>query len=103
LTRADLDHTGRVLDAERALQHEGALVDSGVCPGSSHPAGLCMRATLIDVLRLFTSPTNSSISFGGSPAAVTCPRVVEVDRRSPVSPLTSEFLTAVKGLRRRSR
>ena len=41
--------------------------NSGVCPGSTQPGGLVMRATLAPVVSEFTSPTNSSIRFGRLP------------------------------------
>ena len=40
----------------------------GVCPGSTQPGGLVIRATLTPALPEFTSPTNSSIFFGLLPA-----------------------------------
>ena len=43
----------------------------GVCPGSIHPLGLRMRATLTSAVPEFTRPTNSSITFGLFPAAAT--------------------------------
>src|SRR5208337_4719054 len=43
--------------------------NSGVCPGSDQPDGLFMRAMLTSVVPEFTRPMNSSISFGGLPAA----------------------------------
>src|SRR6185437_12504075 len=44
---------------------------SGVCPGSTQPPGLRMRATLTALVCEFTRPIYSSISFGLFPAAVT--------------------------------
>src|SRR5476651_1046056 len=44
--------------------------NSGVWPGSTQPAGLVMRATLRASVFEFTRPMNSSIFFGGWPAAV---------------------------------
>src|SRR5579862_9861836 len=43
--------------------------NSGVCPGSSHPAGLRMCATLAPSDFVFTRPTNSSMILGFVPAA----------------------------------
>src|SRR4030095_9441030 len=43
--------------------------NSGVCPDSTHPDGLRMCATLTAVVREFTRPTYSSMSFGLLPAA----------------------------------
>src|SRR5205085_5995024 len=43
--------------------------NSGVCPGSTHPDGLFIRATLTASVREFTRPTNSSMIFGLFPAA----------------------------------
>ena len=43
--------------------------NSGVWPGSSQPEGLVMRATLRASVPEFTRPMNSSIFFGGWPAA----------------------------------
>src|SRR5258708_33648951 len=43
--------------------------NSGVCPGSTHPAGLRMWATLRRFSRLFRCPTYSSMSLGLFPAA----------------------------------
>src|ERR1041385_2034093 len=43
--------------------------NSGVCPGSTQPLGLCMRATLTASVREFTRPMNSSMIFGLFPAA----------------------------------
>src|ERR1044071_9761463 len=45
--------------------------NSGRCPGSSQPLGERMRAILTRLSPLLTRPTNSSISLGGVPAAVT--------------------------------
>jgi hypothetical protein len=45
--------------------------NSGVCPGSSHPAGLRMWATLRRPSPLFNRPTYSSMIFGKLPAACT--------------------------------
>src|SRR6185295_19510784 len=45
--------------------------NSGVCPGSIHPPGLFMRATLSFDVFEFTRPTNSSMIFGLLPAAAT--------------------------------
>ena len=42
--------------------------NSGVCPGSTQPGGLVMRATLAPAVPVFTRPTNSSIRFGLFPA-----------------------------------
>src|SRR5579864_2067270 len=44
--------------------------NSGVCPGSSHPCGLRMWATLVADVLEFTRPTYSSIIFGLFPAAL---------------------------------
>ena len=43
--------------------------NSGVCPGSIHPDGLRMRATLTDGVSVATRPMNSSMRFGLFPAA----------------------------------
>src|SRR2546426_3043122 len=43
--------------------------NSGVCPGSTQPAGLRMCATLTAAVFELTRPTYSSICFGGLPAA----------------------------------
>src|SRR3954452_8510894 len=43
--------------------------NSGVCPGSTHPLGLFIRATLHADVFEFTRPMNSSILFGLLPAA----------------------------------
>src|SRR4051812_17463247 len=43
--------------------------NSGVCPGSTQPAGLCIRATETGGGSLFTRPMYSSIRFGLFPAA----------------------------------
>src|SRR3954454_8503034 len=43
--------------------------NSGVCPGSTQPGGLCMRATETAAVSLFTRPMYSSIRFGLFPAA----------------------------------
>src|SRR5216683_2655925 len=43
--------------------------NSGVCPGSIHPDGLRIRATLTAASFVVTRPTNSSIRFGLFPAA----------------------------------
>src|SRR5437763_10715895 len=43
--------------------------NSGVCPGSTHPLGLFIRATLHAVVFELTRPMNSSILFGLLPAA----------------------------------
>ena len=45
--------------------------NSGVCPGSTHPWGLRIRATLTSEVPLATRPRNSSIRFGLFPAACT--------------------------------
>ena len=45
--------------------------NSGLCPGSTHPPGLRMRAMLTSAVPEFTRPTNSSINFGLFPAAAT--------------------------------
>ena len=42
--------------------------NSGVCPGSTQPGGLVIRATLAPAVPEFTRPTNSSIRFGLFPA-----------------------------------
>ncbi len=44
--------------------------NSGVCPGSFHPAGLRMCATLTRSSRLLTRPTYSSIVLGKFPAGL---------------------------------
>src|SRR3954469_11708452 len=43
--------------------------NSGVCPGSTHPLGLFIRATLHAEVFELTRPMNSSIRFGLLPAA----------------------------------
>ena len=43
--------------------------NAGRCPGSTHPLGLRMCATLTAAVPEFTRPTYSSIAFGGLPAA----------------------------------
>src|SRR4051812_24564672 len=43
--------------------------NSGVCPGSTHPAGLFIRATLHAAVFELTRPMNSSILLGLLPAA----------------------------------
>src|SRR5262245_36464580 len=43
--------------------------NSGVCPGSTQPEGLCMWATLTAVVPELTRPTYSSMAFGLLPAA----------------------------------
>src|SRR4051794_35332749 len=43
--------------------------NSGVCPGSTHPLGLFMRATLHAAVFELTRPMNSSMRFGLLPAA----------------------------------
>src|SRR4051794_2824064 len=43
--------------------------NSGACPGSTQPGGLCMRATETAAVSLFTRPMYSSIRFGLFPAA----------------------------------
>src|SRR5579863_49038 len=43
--------------------------NSGVCPGSTHPPGLRMWATLVVEVLELTRPMYSSISFGLLPAA----------------------------------
>src|ERR1043166_7601932 len=43
--------------------------NSGVCPGSTHPLGLCIRATLTPEVFEFTRPMTSSMIFGLFPAA----------------------------------
>src|SRR5260221_8753796 len=42
--------------------------NSGVWPGSSHPSGLCMWATLMPTVALLIRPTYSSMTFGLFPA-----------------------------------
>ena len=59
------------LHPQQAGEHDGVLVDSGRRPGSLQPAGERMRATLTRSSPLLARPANSSISFGGSPAAST--------------------------------
>jgi len=44
--------------------------NSGLCPGSSHPSGLRICATLAFCVLLFTRPMYSSINFGFVPAAL---------------------------------
>src|SRR5438105_4961832 len=47
--------------------------NSGVCPGSTHPDGLRILATLSDAVSVATRPMNSSIRFGLFPAdSMTC-------------------------------
>src|SRR5215472_11501681 len=43
--------------------------NSGVCPGSLQADGLVILAILMPEVLVFTRPTNSSIIFGGLPAA----------------------------------
>ena len=43
--------------------------NSGVCPGSTQPLGLFMRATLHAAVFELTRPMNSSMRFGLLPAA----------------------------------
>src|SRR5262249_48341333 len=43
--------------------------NSGVCPGSLQPDGLVICAMLTAAVPEFTRPINSSMIFGGSPAA----------------------------------
>jgi hypothetical protein len=43
--------------------------NSGVCPDSCQPDGLIIFATLMAGVFEFTLPINSSMIFGGSPAA----------------------------------
>ena len=43
--------------------------NSGVCPGSTQPPGLFIRATLTARVFEFTQPMNSSIRLGLLPAA----------------------------------
>src|SRR3954453_19830508 len=43
--------------------------NSGVCPGSTQPAGLCIRAAGAAGVSLLTRPMYSSIRFGLFPAA----------------------------------
>ncbi len=43
--------------------------NSGRWPGSTQPDGLVISATDTDDVPVFTRPTNSLMSFGGSPAA----------------------------------
>src|SRR5437773_11239633 len=61
--------------------------NSGVCPGSTQPAGLRMCATLTAAVFELTRPTYSSICFGRVPAArmragsVTCSGMERRERR----------------------
>src|SRR5437867_8558122 len=43
--------------------------NSGFCPGSRHPSGLCMCATLTRSVAELTRPKYSSMRFGLLPAA----------------------------------
>ena len=69
LSRAHVESAGRVFHAEHAAQHNRELIESGLCPGSSQPAGLLIWATLAAELAVFTRPTYSSMIFGLVPAA----------------------------------
>ena len=59
-----------VLDSQQSLQHDGEFVELGVWPGSSHPWGLRMWATLAAEVLELTRPMYSSMSLGLLPAAV---------------------------------
>jgi hypothetical protein len=61
---------GRNIRADRSPRPAVYSSNFGVCPGSTHPAGLFIRAIDTRPSALFTRPTNSSITFGMFPAAL---------------------------------
>ena len=70
LARRDLQRAAVLgLDLERPGQYDRYSSNSGRCPGSLQPAGERIRATLARSSPLLARPANSSISFGGVPAA----------------------------------
>ena len=69
LTGQNLDNTAFRSNQQFAAQHQGILVELGVCPGSTQPLGLFIRATLSSSVFELTRPMNSSMIFGLLPAA----------------------------------
>jgi len=67
--RVDVQHAVARPHPQHPLQDDGVLVELGVWPGSTHPPGLRMRATLTPAVWELTRPTYSSISLGLLPAA----------------------------------
>ena len=69
LSGVDVDHT--VLVSTRTVPFSTTVISSncGRCPGSFHPGGETMRATLTAEWPELTRPVYSSIRFGGVPAA----------------------------------
>jgi hypothetical protein len=59
------------LDAQRPPSTTVYSSNSGVWPGSAQPGGLFIRAMLTLAAPVATRPKNSSMSFGGFPAAGT--------------------------------
>ena len=56
-------------DVQAPPEDDRVFIEFRRLPGSDQPDGLFMRAMLTAVVPEFTRPMNSSISFGGCPAA----------------------------------